>query len=337
MTSPAGSDTKADAPGSVPDVSVIVAAWRAEACIGEAVRAALDQSDVAVEVIVVDDGSPDGTLAAARAAAPDDSRLVLHRLARNGGPSVARNAGLDLARGRYVGVLDADDTMAPHRLSRLVAFADETGADLVADNLLAVRPGQDGQAPSVPFYRSDRLAGFDPVTLAAYLDPRVQRRLGGNMGYMKPLFRRASLDRLGVRYDPSLRNSEDFHLVADLLAQGAVFRLLSEPLYRYTIHAGSTSHRISSEAVTAILKADAALLERRSSAFGPAEQAALRRRRAGLERLRLETVFADRVKARRPLSGLAALASQPPHAPGVLVHFARVALGRLAGTGPRPG
>ncbi len=319
---------------AAPDVSVIVAAWRAEAYIAAAVRSALDQTGVSVEVIVIDDQSPDATLARARAAAPDDPRLVLRRLPENGGPSVARNAGLDLARGRFVAVLDADDTMAPERLARLVSLAETTGADLVADNLLATIPGPVGPVPRGPFYRSDQLMRSDPVTLAAYLDPRVQRRLGGNLGYMKPLVRRESLNRLGTRYDPSLRNSEDFHLVADLLAQGAVFRLMPDALYRYTVHAGSTSHRISVEAVTAILQADAALLARRADAFGPAERAALQRRRAGLERLRLETAFADRVKAGRPLSGLAALAGQPTHAPGVLVHFAGVALGRLAGRTP---
>ena len=201
-----------------PDVSVIMAAWHAADFIAPAIRSALAQDGVSLELILVDDASADETLAAAREASGGDERLVLERLTQNGGPSVARNHAISIARGRYVAVLDSDDSFEPGRLARLVAFADETGADIVADNMNRVdgigAPGASGSA----FLGATALAGPETVDLAAYLDPATEARFGENLGYLKPLFRTETLKRTGLAYDTSLRNSEDFYLVASLLA-----------------------------------------------------------------------------------------------------------------------
>ncbi len=55
---------------------------------------------------------------------------------RNGGPAAARNAGLAVARGEWIAVLDADDMYTPSRLKRLIELAETNRADVVADNLL---------------------------------------------------------------------------------------------------------------------------------------------------------------------------------------------------------
>ncbi len=73
------------------------------------------QRDVSVEVVVVDDTSRDRTLEVARSYPQDIVRVVA--LPANSGPGGARNAGLELARGRWVAVLDSDDTVYPGRLA----------------------------------------------------------------------------------------------------------------------------------------------------------------------------------------------------------------------------
>ena len=83
---------------SAPDVSVVIAAYNAEATLDRAIASAIAQKDVRVEIIVVDDQSRDATLDVARAYPGDIVRVVA--LARNRGPGGARNAGLDVARGR---------------------------------------------------------------------------------------------------------------------------------------------------------------------------------------------------------------------------------------------
>lgn len=102
-----------------PTVSVVIPAWNRERVIAEAVDSALRQSLPPREVIVVDDGSTDGT---AEALARYGSRITVLRQA-NAGVSAARNAGIARARGDWVAFLDSDDVWTPERLALLARDA----------------------------------------------------------------------------------------------------------------------------------------------------------------------------------------------------------------------
>lgn len=99
-------------------VSVVIPAYNAAWCIRRAIDSVLAQSFRDFELIVVDDGSTDGT-AAVLAAYGDAVRVVAKP---NGGLSSARNAGIAAARGEYVAFLDADDWWLPAKLERQVAM-----------------------------------------------------------------------------------------------------------------------------------------------------------------------------------------------------------------------
>ena len=92
-----------------PDVSFVIAAYNAAATLDRAIASAVAQRDVSVEIIVVDDQSRDNTLDVARAYPQDIVRVVA--LPANRGPGGARNAGLELASGRWIAVLDSDDAV----------------------------------------------------------------------------------------------------------------------------------------------------------------------------------------------------------------------------------
>lgn len=98
--------------GSVPAVSVIIPCFRAAATLPRAIASILTQGIDALEIILVDDASPDDTAEAAVALATRHSAITVLRRQVNGGPGPARNDGIRAARGRYIGFLDADDEYA---------------------------------------------------------------------------------------------------------------------------------------------------------------------------------------------------------------------------------
>jgi len=103
------------------EVTVVIAAYNAERFIGTTLESVFAQTLTNIEVIVVDDGSTDGTLETLRAVS-DRRLIVLHQ--KNSGVSTARNAGLAVARAPYIFFLDADDVLLPDALSQMVAALD---------------------------------------------------------------------------------------------------------------------------------------------------------------------------------------------------------------------
>lgn len=313
---------------TLPDVSVIMAAWSAEAFIHVAIGSALAQEGVSLELIIVDDASPDGTLQAAERAAAGDPRLVLDRLAHNSGPAAARNRGLDLARGRYVAVLDADDGMQPGRLERLVRLADAAGLDIAADDMIRVRDAAQSDGGEA-FLRAGSVSPGLKIGLADYIDPASEHRFGENLGYLKPLFRRATLERIGLRYDETLRNSEDFYFVAELLAAGARMQLTPEPGYRYTIREGSISHRLTPAMTGAILDAERAFMRRHAAALDTgAKRAAAARMRLLMRSHAFESVV-DAIKQRQPGRALGEALRRPAALPHIAGRLGAIGLGKL--------
>lgn len=108
--------------GDGPLVSVLIAAWNAEATLPVALRALRAQSHARLEILVLDDASTDGTAAVAAHHAAEDPRVRLVRLPMNLGAYGARNHGLDLARGEYVTLMDADDWVHPARIATQVQY-----------------------------------------------------------------------------------------------------------------------------------------------------------------------------------------------------------------------
>lgn len=107
--------------GDVPKISVIVCAYNAQAYLAATIESVLAQTYRDFELVVVDDGSTDGT-GRVVAGFQADPRVVYHRQP-NGGFGAARNAAVGLARGEWVAVIDHDDVCLPQRLERQLAAA----------------------------------------------------------------------------------------------------------------------------------------------------------------------------------------------------------------------
>ena len=311
-----------------PDVSVIIAAWKAETFLEQAVASALASSGVSVEVVIVDDASPDGTTPVAQRLAAQDGRVIASRLEANGGPSAARNRAIGLASGRYIAVLDADDTMAPERLERLVRHAEATGADIVADNMFEVDESG-ARLTDTGFLTSEAFAQDRAIDLATWINFNEPMKRGDCIGYLKPLIRRDALPLSGAVYDTALRNSEDYYLVAGLLAQGRKMAYLAQPGYFYTRSAGSTSHRLKPEHTQAWLDAERRFADANGSKLSGADRRALAHRRRTLRNVHQLVATTEAVKSRKLGNALSMLASDLRGAMYTLGFFSRIALGKM--------
>lgn len=241
-----------------PDISFVVAAHNAAPWIEAALASALAQTGVTLEVVVIDDGSRDDTAARVAAMAQRDPRVRMRRNPVAGGASAARNAGLAVARGDWIAILDADDLILPERSERLLALAERTGCALVADNVLRFLDAQPDVAwPLLPPADAPMI-----VDLVQYL--RRNRLTDGdaNLGYLKPMFRRSFVEAHGIRYVERLRIGEDFNIGLRCLAAGTDLAILPQPFYCYRMLANSLSRGLTEGDVAIMLDAHADALER---------------------------------------------------------------------------
>ena len=307
-----------------PVVSVVMANRDAGPFIAEAVRSVLGQSLRELELILVDDASIDDSAARARAAGIGDPRLRIVSLPRSLGPGGARNRALAEVRGRFVAIVDSDDVIAPDRFESLLALAQAEDADLVADNLLQFSAaGDHGLLLDGPRWTRRRQVG-----LAEFIDSNRMYVRQANLGYLKPMIRRALLSRVAPGYDEGLRVGEDYELVARLLASGARYWIDPVARYRYRRHAASTSHRLRRTDLEALVAADDRF--RRLDSLTAADLAMLDRRRRTLQRALAFDSFIAALKARSPLRAMSEAAADPSIVP-LLMQPVAARLARLRG------
>jgi succinoglycan biosynthesis protein ExoU len=240
---------------SAAGICVIIAARDAASTIGRAIRSALGEPEI-VEIVVVDDGSQDRTAEAALAADDGTGRLAVLRLERNRGPAFARNHAIAHSAAPLLAILDADDFFLPGRFARLLAQPD---SDLIADNIVfldAAQAAASPQAAQIP--AAPRLLG-----LAEFIDGNVSEHgtRRGEMGFLKPVIRRAFLERHGLRYREDLRLGEDYELYVRALARGGRYRIIHSCGYGAVVRPDSLSGRHRTEDLKRLLDADLSILE----------------------------------------------------------------------------
>jgi succinoglycan biosynthesis protein ExoO len=314
-------------PSPAPLVSVIVASYCGERHIAEALRSILDQTVRDLEIIVVDDASPDASVSVIAQIMAADPRVTLIRSAANAGPAAARNRALDAARGQWLAIVDADDIIAPDRFERLLAAATCLDADIVADDLLLF----DASGPTETLFRGAPATPFQ-MTTELFIGGKGLPTPALPFGYLKPLIRAAALG--SRRYSETLRIGEDYDLLLRLLLAGARFHILPEPLYRYRRHAGSISHRLNRATVAAMIAADDRIVAELGPFPAPIATAFARRRRDLALRLKFEQLVAT-LKARRLAGAATALTADPRLVP-LLLRAAREHLTRAPVREPAP-
>ncbi len=252
---------------TAPKVAVIMPAYNARATVEAAAESVLGQSFRDLELLVVDDGSTDGTGALLDRLAEKDGRLRPLRV-ENGGPALARNRGLEALKPgtEYVLFIDADDALAPDAVAYALAGAE--GADLVffGYTILDARGGRrDYGEPEQSLGPADLGEAF-PRLYKANLLNQVWAKL-----FRAELLRGAD----GIRFQ-DYRWGEDRLFIFDCLERSAKVRVLPESKYCYVMRPGeSLITKYYGKKFQVCLEADRraeALAER----FGAGEAPALR-------------------------------------------------------------
>jgi len=208
-----------------PLVSVIVPVWNGADCLEACLKSIQAQAVEGMEIIVVDDGSTDGTWTLLQRLSAQDERIRPFRQ-DNAGVSQARNAGLSYCRGRYIRFVDADDLLPPGSMQHLLNAAEESTSDLVLGAYTEVLFSQ----------RTHRDLGQCEDTVDSEEFLRRLERLSNSFYYgvlWNKLFRGDIIRDRNIRFNPRLVWGEDFSFVMDYCAHAERIRYTQTAIYDY--------------------------------------------------------------------------------------------------------
>ena len=244
-----------------PLISVIVPVYKVEPWLERCVDSIRSQVYRNLEIILVDDGSPDRCGEICDNLALEDDRIrVIHR--GNGGLSAARNTGIDACRGEYIGFVDSDDAIHPEMYSRLYADIRDNGT-LLAFCQPMVCYGSDISFPPAEA-RVECLSGEEVI----------RKSLGKSIWFSAwtKLYHRSLFD--GLRY-PEGRTNEDYPVTMRIYGRCGRVAVDYNKLYAYCKRADSiTTSSVSEKTFDQVVSAEEALLFIREAYPGCAPLAA---------------------------------------------------------------
>jgi glycosyltransferase involved in cell wall biosynthesis len=215
----------------MPKVSIIVPVYNAEEGLRRCVDSILTQEFEDFELLLMDDGSSDGSPALCDEFAARDPRVkVVHK--ENSGVSDTRNQALDLARGEFIQFVDADDWITSDATKLLVRSAERTGCDMVISDFYRVV----GDRVS----RKGCIEVNAPITPVQYADFMIENPANYYYGVIwNKLIRREIVERHALRMDPELTWCEDFIFNMEYITHCERIYPLRVPIYYYVKTEGS--------------------------------------------------------------------------------------------------
>jgi len=232
----------------MPTVSILVPVYKAEKTLDACVESILAQSYADFELLLIDDASPDHCPEMCDAWAEKDPRIrALHPAKTGPGPSGARNAGLDAAKGQWLTMVDSDDTVAPDLLEKLLAGAERSGAELVLCNCRPVT--EDGAEHPLP--ADEQFAKETVLDVNAFWDAFNTPWINQFTGTAHRLYAAKLFD--GVRYPLGMLH-EDYYVLPDLIARCTKILCLPFTGYYVLRHAGSITDGAKHEVRLAMTK-----------------------------------------------------------------------------------
>ena len=233
-------------------VSIIVPVYNTDYYLAACIQSVLAQTIESWELLLIDDGSTDGSGAICDEYASKDYRIkVIHK--NNEGVSMARNAGLAAASGEYIGFVDSDDTIKPEMYERMYHAAKANNAEIVMCDAVTVFSDSCEEPDTIKHLPGSCILNRSDFT------PQLLKELAGSS--WRCIYSRALIQRHSSQFPVALKFSED--RVFNIYNMGYANRLvyIKEPFYNRLLWDGSAVNRFHADYFEAVKKAAAAIEE----------------------------------------------------------------------------
>lgn len=217
-------------------ISIIVPIYNSENYLNRCVDSILSQTYTDFELLLIDDGSTDGSGTICDEYAEKDSRItVFHK--PNGGVSLARNIGLDNARGEWITFCDADDYVSPSYLENLIAAVDNPEIDLVFNYAIV---HCNGKVEKEDYPEKE-------ISISEISDLFLHNDLIWHTSTWSKLFRRSIIENYNIRYIEDVHIGEDALFLFTYLLKCRRIKVICTCDYNYVIRTtDSLTHRVNS-------------------------------------------------------------------------------------------
>ena len=220
-------------------VSIIIPIYNVKPYLNKCIESVINQTIRQIEIILVDDGSTDGSSGICDSYADKDERItVIHQ--NNNGLVAARKQGINAAKGKYIGFVDGDDYVASNMFEKLAKYIDETGVDFVHSGYI-----KDGKCVGVSARRVVTISGYERkrfIKEMAIWKPRLL--CGITPSIWSKLFRKDVLKDAYLKIPNEAFFGEDILCLIELMMIANSMAFLDEAYYYYNVRAGSLSNDV---------------------------------------------------------------------------------------------
>ena len=210
-------------------VSIIIPTYNTEKYIEKCIQSVLEQTYTDYEIIIVDDCSTDNSMDVV--ARFKDPRIKVIKNEINRGPSYSRNRGIQLSKGDFIAILDSDDWWTPNRLEVMMDFMESHHADVLFDNVLYIREGE--EKPYTTYYQ------FKGITVDKARQVTPEYFVNNDLGILKAIIRKEIIMDHSIQYEESITYGEDFIFYLEIITKTTKVWLLKEGYYYYLSREGS--------------------------------------------------------------------------------------------------
>lgn len=216
-------------------ISVVMAVHNGQKYLQEAIDSILAQTFAEYELIIVNDGSTDGTKEILQQIS--DERVKVIHLQKNRGAASALNLAIEHAKGKWIAIHDADDISCPTRLEKQVHYLNENPGTVAVSSFIECIHGRNSLAPQVNLHGLERL--INRVQSSEQIKAELYQTCPLTHGTV--IFDRNAFLASG-RYDVNLRISYDYDLWTRLVTWGKIGKI-PEKLYKYRVHGDSITRK----------------------------------------------------------------------------------------------